>query len=355
MINVFGRAIRPPSQLTRLVLAAGISALMMFFDHRGHHLEQIRGALTVLTYPIQVVANVPARAIDAVADLFKSEHTLRDEVESLQDKNTMLLAKLEQFDAIEAENIRLRDMVGAAARVTNKALAAELIAVSTEPFSRNIMISRGTRDGVFISQPVIDAYGIVGQVTHVTENMSRVTLITDPGHAIPVLVNRNGLRALVFGTGAPDTVNVPYLTASADIKEGDVLVSSGMGGTFPAGYPVAKVTKIVNDPDESFLEITAVPMAHLNHSKQVLLIWPGPRETTVRPAAAEKQPPLAHAPAATPAPRAPAPKPKAVPSAPAVTPEPAVKPAPAPTTSTTPASTPAPSIEPARPAQENRP
>jgi rod shape-determining protein MreC len=115
----------------------------------------------------------------------------------------------------------------------------------------------------------------MGQVTQVAGNVSRVTLITDAGHAIPVLSNRSGLRALVFGTGNPDTVKVPYLTANADIQEGDLLVSSGMGGTFPPGYPVARVTKIVNDQNEAFLSITAKPAAQLNHGKQVLLIWRG--------------------------------------------------------------------------------
>ncbi len=275
MINVFGRALRPPSQLARLVIAVALSTLLMVLDQRGHHLEQIRAGLTVLTYPIQFVANLPAHTSATIADLFTSERTLREKIVTLQGEREMLLAKLQQFDSLEEDNNRLRQMVGSAAKVADKALAAEILTVSAEPFSRNIMVSRGTNDGAYVGQPVIDAYGIVGQITGVTGDMSRVTLITDPGHAIPVLVNRNGLRALVFGTGAPDTVKVPYLTATSDIREGDLLVSSGMGGTFPAGYPVAKVVKIVNDPDESFLEITAKPMAQLNHSKLVLLIWPG--------------------------------------------------------------------------------
>jgi rod shape-determining protein MreC len=350
MINVFGKAIRPPTQLTRLVLLAGLSTLMMFLDHRGHHLEHIRSALTVLTYPIQVVAGAPTRALAAVGDFFASERTLRDDVGSLEAERTMLLAKLQQFDALEAENARLREMVGSAARVTDKALAAELLEVSAEPFSRNIMISRGNRDGAYVGQPVIDAFGIMGQITLTTDGMSRVTLITDPGHAIPVLVNRSGLRALVFGTGAQDTVNVPYLTASADIKQGDLLVSSGMGGTFPAGYPVATVTKIVNDPDEAFLEITAKPMAHLNHSKQVLLIWPGQRETAhakapAKPAPAVRTPPIA-------GPKTTAVAPKPVPVAPvSAAPGATNTPAPMPM----PATTPVPGAAPAPPAKGVRP
>ncbi|OGI49715.1 MAG: rod shape-determining protein MreC, partial [Candidatus Muproteobacteria bacterium RIFCSPHIGHO2_01_60_12] len=153
--------------------------------------------------------------------------------------------------------------------------AAELVEVSSEPFTRKVVVAKGSQDGVYVGQSVIDAHGVMGQVTQVAGHVSRVTLITDAGHAIPVLNNRSGLRALVFGTGNPDTVKVPYLTANADIKEGDLLVSSGMGGTFPPGYPVARVVKIVNDPNEAFLAITAKPAAQLNHGKQVLLIWRG--------------------------------------------------------------------------------
>jgi rod shape-determining protein MreC len=275
MINVFGRTLRPPTPLTRLMAVLVLSTALMMLDHRGHHLERIRTALTVLTYPIHLVAGVPARIGSAISDFFTNERTLRGDIDSLRGERQMMLAKLQQFDALEEENNRLRHLVGSAARVADKALAAELVQVSTEPSAHNIMISRGADDGAYIGQPVIDAYGIMGQITQTTGRTSRVTLITDPGHAIPVLVNRNGLRALVFGTGAAEKLKVPYLTASADIKEGDLLMSSGMGGTFPAGYPVAKVTKIVNDPDEAFLVITALPTAQLNHSKQVLLIWPG--------------------------------------------------------------------------------
>ena len=119
-----------------------------------------------------------------------------------------------------------------------------------------------------------DAYGIMGQITEVGVLQSHATLITDPDHATPVQVSRNGLRAIVFGTGVRDGLSVRYLTSSADIKEGDTLISSGLGGSFPFGYPVAVVTHIVNDPNESFLDISARPIAHLGHNKEVLLIWP---------------------------------------------------------------------------------
>jgi rod shape-determining protein MreC len=275
MINVFGRPIGAPSHLTRLVLLSALSVALMMLDHRGHHLEKIRAGLNTLAYPIQLIAAAPAYVVGGLADFFTTRGTLRVDNEKLLVERQALLARLQQFEALEQENQRLRQMLVSAAQVADKAIAAELVEVSAEPFTRKVVVAKGARDGVYVGQSVIDAHGIMGQVTQVAGNVSRVTFITDAGHAIPVLNNRSGLRALVFGTGNPDTVKVPYLTANADIQEGDLLVSSGMGGTFPPGYPVARVTKIVNDPNEAFLSITAKPAAQLNHGKQVLLIWRG--------------------------------------------------------------------------------
>jgi len=275
MINVFGKSIGAPSNLTRLVLLSVLSAALMILDHRGHHLEKIRAGLNVLAYPILLVAEAPAYVGRAVSDFFITRGALRADNEKLLAERQTLLARLQQFDALEQENIRLRRMLGSAEQVADKALAAELIEVSSEPFTRKVVIAKGSRDGVYVGQPVIDAHGIMGQVTQVADDFSRVTLITDAGHAIPVLDNRSGLRTIVFGTGDPDILKVPYLTASADIKQGDLLVSSGMGGTFPPGYPVAHVVKIANDPNEPFLSISVKPAALLNHGKQVLLIWRG--------------------------------------------------------------------------------
>ena len=275
MITVFGKPLRGPSTLTRLVLLAALSGGLMMLDHRGQHLEQIRAGLRLLLYPVQVVASIPAVMYHGVTGFFATGTSLREDNEQLKEERLQLLARLQQFQAIEAENDRLRGLLGSATRVADRALAADLLEVSLEPFTRRIILARGVRDGVFVGQPVIDAHGIMGQITDVAGHMSTATLITDPGHAIPVLVNRSGLRAIVIGTGDQDTVKIPYLTGVADIREGDLLVSSGMGGTFPAGYPVAEVARIVNDPNEAFLEITARPAARLNHSKQVLLVWPG--------------------------------------------------------------------------------
>lgn len=277
MIKILGWSIRTPSSFARLVVAGALSAALISLDHQGQHLERIRAGLTVLMYPLQLAATLPSRTAGAFANFFQDERALRETNERLRAERELLLARLQQLEALEAENARLRQMLGSAARTAGKALAADIFEVSPEPFTRRIIVTRGSRDNVYVGQPVIDAYGVVGQVTRVAARQSQVTLITDPGHAIPVLVNRSGVRAIAFGTGDADSLRVPHLTAGADIREGDLLVSSGMGGTFPANYPVARVTHVSHDPDEAFLDIRAKPVAQLNHSQRTLLIWPADR------------------------------------------------------------------------------
>lgn len=274
MMNSPGGSFHLPSILTRFVVFSVLSVALMTLDHRGQHLEKIRAGLSVLFYPIQIAAALPARAGAAVMDFIGGDHALREKYQRLNDERPLLLAKLEKFEALEEENNHLRSLLGSAERIAERAVVAELIEVSQEPFTRKIVLAKGSSDKVYVGQPIIDSYGIMGQITQVGILQSQATLITDPDHAIPVQVSRNGLRAIVFGTGERDGLSVRYLTSSADIKVGDTLISSGMGGTFPFGYPVAIVSHIVNDPNESFLDISARPVAHLGHNKEVLLIWP---------------------------------------------------------------------------------
>ncbi|MEK7304147.1 MAG: rod shape-determining protein MreC [Pseudomonadota bacterium] len=274
MLQVSGWQLRVPSNLTRFVLLALLSVSLMLLDARGHHLQKIRAGLTLLFAPIQLVAAIPIRVGGAVIHFIQGDETLRAEAGRLRSEQPILLARLQKYEAIEAENAHLRQLLGTSALVAERAVVAELLEVASEPLRRTVVIAKGAKDGLYLGQPVIDAYGIRGQVSEVGVLQSTAILITDPGHALPVQVNRNGLRAIAFGTGAPDTVSIRYLTASSDIKPGDLLVSSGIGGGFPFGYPVAKVKKIVNDPNESFLDIIATPVAQLSHNREVLLIWP---------------------------------------------------------------------------------
>jgi rod shape-determining protein MreC len=274
MITVFGYPLRAPSPLARLVLLAALSALLMVLDHRGRYLDGIRSATTLLTRPIYALAALPGDVIESVGDFFTTSRTLRAEVATLKDENRDLKARTLRLEAVAAENERLRQRLDAAARVATRLTTANLIEVATEPGTRKIVVARGSRHGIHVGQPAIDAYGILGQVTQVAADVARITLITDPGHAVPVLNNRSGLRAIVFGVGDSDNLKVPYQPASADIKPGDLLVTSGLGGTFPPGYPVGVVVKIVHNPNEAFLDIHVRPAAKLNHGTQAILIWP---------------------------------------------------------------------------------
>ena len=281
MDESLGRSLplKKPSSITRLVIFIILSVSLMVLDHRGNHLEQIRTSLSILVYPIQIIANAPtgiSRWLSANLTTHSSElKKLKNDYGALKENHLLLLAKLQKYDALIAENNRFRFLLMSAERVSDRAIVAELLDTHPDPFTRNVTIGRGTADEVYVRQPVIDAHGIMGQVTRVGIHSSIVTLITDPSHAVPVQVNRNGLRTIAIGAGAQDTLSLPYLTNTEDIKEGDLLVSSGLGATFPAGYPVATVSKIINDPDEPTLRITAKPMAKLNHNREVLLIWPG--------------------------------------------------------------------------------
>lgn len=278
MIGVSSKPVRTVPLLIRLMLFSMLAVGIMLLDHQGQHLRQIRSALSVVTYPLVALAAVPARLGGWASDALTSEEEIQDRYESLRQEHRILQAQLQKYEALDAENRRLRSLLGSANKVADRAVVAELVEVSAEPFTRTIVIGKGSQNGVFLGQPVLDAYGVIGQVTEVNPYISRVTMITDPGHAIPVQVKRNGLRTILSGTGADDTLDIPYLTASANIKAGDLLTTSGMGGRFPPRYPVAKVTKVVNDPNEAFLKITAKPVARLSHHKEVLLVWPGKRE-----------------------------------------------------------------------------
>lgn len=288
MITVFGKPLRGPTPLSRLVLLAMLSAALMWLDHQGQQVQRLRNQLTLLVRPFQIVAEIPGRLYGGVADIFRSDESVLAERDRLLAEHEQLMTRLQQLESLEAENARLRALLDSAARVSNRAVAADLVEAGTEPFSRQLLIRRGESHGVYQGQPVIDAHGVVGQVTRVGTYLSTVTLITDPGHAVPVINQRSGQRAFVFGSGDRDKLAVPYLNKLAEFEEGDLLVSSGLGGTFPPDYPVAYVTKVENDPHEGFLKVDARPAAQLDHGKQVMLIWPGSAPAT--PIAKGKRP-----------------------------------------------------------------
>jgi rod shape-determining protein MreC len=268
-----------------VVVAVLLSITLMAVDHRYKHLESLRSALAVVTYPLHLLADLPNTASHWLGKAFATRHQLETDNERLHRENLELRAQLQKFDSLEAENRRLRDLLGSSIKVGDRVLIAELSSVDLDPYRQQIVINRGSTSGVYVGQSVVDAEGVMGQVTHVNPFSATVLLISDVSHALPVQVLRNGLRSIAVGTGVIDKLDLPYLPNNADIQVGDLLVSSGLGGKFPPGYPVAEVTEIRRLPEQPFAQILARPMAHLDRSREVLLVWPVPEvQTAAAPA-----------------------------------------------------------------------
>lgn len=240
----------------------------------------------MLVYPLQVLVDLPISASSWIGENLSSRETLLEENKKLKIQQTLFRAQLLKLQSLKAENQRLRELLKSSRKVGEHVLIGELLSVDLEPFTRQIVINKGSRDGVYLGQPLVDSEGVMGQVVHVTPFTSTAMLITDPNHAIPIQVNRNGLRGIAVGTGTTDKLNVPYLPISADIVEGDLLTSSGLGGRFPPGYPVAVVTQVDKDPTQPFAVISAMPTAQLEKAREVLLVWPTDQKTNNKTASA---------------------------------------------------------------------
>ncbi|MCU7804835.1 MAG: rod shape-determining protein MreC [Candidatus Thiodiazotropha sp. (ex Lucinoma borealis)] len=262
-----------PSITTRLVVAMLLSITVMVLDHRHNHLESLRSGLSVLLYPVQYLAGLPLLLSESASKALTSRGELESERDQLHDENLQLRARLQKFEALEAENMRLRGLLDSSFKVGDRVLIAELIAVEQDPFRQQVLISKGETSGLFEGQPVLDANAVVGQVTHINPFSASVLLITDAAHALPVQVNRNGLRTIALGTGLINRLELPHLPNNADIKVGDLLITSGLGGGFPPGYPVAEVIEVRREPGQPFASVIAQTTAHLDRIREVLLVW----------------------------------------------------------------------------------
>ncbi len=242
-------------------------------------LDPVRDRLSPITTPFYKITDVPRKIGDWFEDVMESPVDLQAENAELKTQVLILQRKSQQMAALAAENVRLRQLLNASNILHETVLIAELIGVSPNPLSHQVIINRGSNEGVFKGQPVLDAFGLMGQVIEVSSESSTVLLISDATHAIPVQVNRNGVRAIAEGTGDMTTLSLRHVSANADIRMGDLLVSSGLGRRFPVGYPVAEVVQVVRDPAKAFLIVTAKPMARLDRSRHLLLVFESARET----------------------------------------------------------------------------
>jgi len=258
----------------QLILLCIVSIVLMVLDHRNEYLTGVRKSLSVLLYPVEFLVSAPFDLSRALSDSIATRDALQAENRRLRDEALIRSASLQRMAALEAENARLRALLDSTAKVGEDMLIAEIVSVDMNPFRNMIVINRGGKDGVFVGQPVIDADGIVGQITRDRHYTSEVMLVTDVDHAVPVEIARNRLRTIGVGTGELDRLSLPFLPGNADVREGDLLVTSGLGGKFPPGYPVATVKTIRGTTGQPFLEIDAVPAAALNRMREVLLIKP---------------------------------------------------------------------------------
>jgi rod shape-determining protein MreC len=249
------------------------SLALIVADQRFRNLEPVRNVLSVITYPLVYAVGIPARTTQWLGDTLVTRHELSQSNSRLHEENLALRARLQKLEALEAENMRLRDLLGSSFKIGDRVLIAELVSVDLVPYRQQVVINKGSSSGVFEGQPVLDANAVVGQVVRVTPGSATVLLITDAAHALPVQVNRNGLRTVAEGTGLINVLQLPHLPNNADVREGDLLVTSGLGGHFPPGYPVARVSEVRREPGKPFATVIATPTAHLERVHEVLLVW----------------------------------------------------------------------------------
>ena len=260
-------------------LALACIALMVL-DHRENHLERVRQVLSVAVHPVRVAVDLPFTAWDAAGRSLTSQRELLEENERLRREQLNANFQLQRLAVLEAENTRLRELLDSPAALDHRVLVAEILAVDLDPYRQRFNVNRGIANGVFVGQALLDANGVVGQVVEVGPFTAEAVAVTDADHALPVRVNRNGFRTVAVGTGDSTRLRLPYVTNTADIEVGDLLVSSGLGGVFPLGYPVAHVLEVRQLPGQSFADVIAEPVSALDRDREVLLVWDANRATS---------------------------------------------------------------------------
>jgi rod shape-determining protein MreC len=267
----------------RLMMYLLLSLVLMAMDQREQYVPRIRSAIGAMLEPVYHLVGLPSRVAGAVSDLSRSRAELAAENQAQADTILLQSAAVQQMQSLQQENQRLRAMLAATEGRDFEFRFAELVQVNLDPFSHKIMIDRGASDGVFAGQAVLDGAGVIGQVSDVGLHLSEVLLISDPDHALPVQLTRTGLRTVAYGTGETAWLLLPNVPLQADVRPGDLLVTSGLGDRFPPGFPVAEVINIDRDSGETFAEVRARPLAALDRGREVLLVVQ--REAPSQPAA----------------------------------------------------------------------
>jgi rod shape-determining protein MreC len=294
---------RASGLLLRCVLYCLLALGLIIVDKRYDHLGRIRRFLSVVAYPVQVAVASPFEGWNWFRESVTARDALRSDNARLQAQLRLAQFKLQRYEALEVETQRLRALRDNTAGVADRFVICNIMDVDLDAFRERVLVDKGARDGVFVGQAVLDSGGVFGQVARVEELTSEVILASDPAHAIPVQINRNGLRTIAVGTGDTSRLKLPYLPTSADVVAGDLLVTSGLGGGFPLGYPVGTVATVKRDPAQSLADVDVRPAAALDRSRELMLVWLKP-DAAQPGAAAALAPGAASAPATAPAPTA---------------------------------------------------
>ncbi|MBO2676689.1 rod shape-determining protein MreC [Shewanella algae] len=280
--------VRGISNQFRLTLAVVMSVILLVANDR---LEPARQSLASLLSPLQYLANVPGELLDWSAQSLATRDMLEQQNKELLRQQLLMSERLQRFEHLRQENQRLRELLGSPVHMDSRKMVAEVMEVASDPFHHYVVINHGSRNGVFVGQPVVDAQGVVGQVVQVSELTARVLLLSDPKHGLPVRITRNDVRLIANGIGELDEIELRHVAKSTDIKVGDLLVTSGLGNRFPEGYPVARVISVSRDDGQSYLKVMAQPLAALDRIRYLLLIWPedhpGAKPQSQEPAATD--------------------------------------------------------------------
>ena len=265
---------RIPALNTKLIIFVVLSFILLINDQRNNYLSILRNSIAIAIYPLQSAVEIPSRLTDWFDLRIKSKEILIKENQNLLSQQKINSSILQRYESLEQENERLKQILNAASNLDNKVEITRIISVNVNPYRHTIVIDKGERDGVYEGQVLLDADGVIGQILHMNFLTSEAILISDSDHALPVEINRNGLRTIVLGNGSYTKLDVPYIPNNADIEIGDLLVTSGLGGKFPSGYPVAKVDFIESDLSEQFYKVSAKPIAYLNQVRELMLLKP---------------------------------------------------------------------------------
>src|SRR6185437_6117365 len=285
---------RGPSPGLRFTLYAIVSIVLMYYDRHGQLVQRFRYGLQAMVYPVQVAVGSPEQGWRAISDSFQTRRALRAENAQLRaELRDAQLATMRQA-ALEQENAQLRNLRASLPPLISHWQLAQIIDVQTDPLRERLVIDKGAREGVRADQAVVDSHGILGQVERVGPFSAEVILVTDPEGAIPVQVLRNGLRTIAVGGGTDGEIVLPYLASNADIKSGDLLVTSGLGGVFPAGFPVGRVMGVRRDSSQLPAQVRAQPVADIERDREVALL----QFSADNPSAPAPNPPIAPVPAA---------------------------------------------------------